>query len=215
MAPPMAGDDLTAAVLVGGRSRRMGENKALIRFDPGGPTVIESVVRKLRAITGDIVLVGSDPAPYSFLGLPIASDLTPGIGALGGIHAAITAATSPHILIVACDMPFLNAELLRYMAGRPRDYDALVPMLDRPQPLHTVYARSCLPYIEQSIAAGNHRATGWFAEANVHTIDRDTIRRHDPDLLSCFNMNTPQDLAFAKRRQEIYGSTPLVLRNPD
>ncbi len=195
----MAGDGLAAAILVGGRSRRMGENKALIRLDPHGPSVIETVVQRLGAVTGDIVLVGSTPEDIAFLGLHHISDQTPGIGALGGIQAALGATASPHILIVACDMPFLSVNLLQHMAALPRDYDALVPMLDRPQPLHAIYARNCLPHIDRSIHSGDYRATGWLSGANVRSIDRDTMRRHDPTLLSCFNMNTPADVAHARR----------------
>jgi molybdopterin-guanine dinucleotide biosynthesis protein A len=195
----MAGDDLAAAILVGGQSRRMGENKALIRLQPDGPTVIETVVRKLREVTNEVTLVGSDANPYGFLELPQIPDVTPKIGALGGIHTALSGTTSAHLLIVACDMPFLNVTLLRYMAAQPRDYDALVPVLDRPQPLHAIYARSCLPLIEESIRSGDYRATGWLGAANVHTIDRDTMQRFDPDLRSCFNMNTPADTARARQ----------------
>ncbi len=195
----MADSDLSAAVLVGGQSRRMGENKALLRLEPGGPTVIETVVQKLRAVAGDIMLAGCDPEPYAFLGLPHIPDVEPGIGALGGVHSALTTMTTPHVLIVACDMPFLNADLLRYMAAQPRDYDALVPVFDRPQPLHAIYAKMSLPLIERSIQAGDLRGTGWLAQANVRAIDRETMRRYDPDLLSCFNMNTPADVAHARR----------------
>jgi molybdopterin-guanine dinucleotide biosynthesis protein A len=196
----MAGDDLAAAILAGGQSRRMGEDKALLRLDPSGPTVIETVVDTLRAITPDIVLVGCNLAAYESLGLSQVPDLVPGIGALGGIHAALAATTASHLLIVACDMPFLNAALLHYMAAQPRNYDALVPMLDRPQPLHAIYTHACLPPIEQSINSGNYRATGWLAGANVRTIERETMQCHDPGLLSCFNMNTPHDLARARQR---------------
>jgi molybdopterin-guanine dinucleotide biosynthesis protein A len=196
----LAGDDLAAAILAGGQSRRMGENKALLRLERSGPTVIETVVDTLRAITSDIVLVGSNLSDYESLGLPQVPDLVPGIGALGGIHAALASATASHLLIVACDMPFLNVALLRYMAAQPRDYDALVPMPDRPQPLHAIYTHACLPPIEQSINSGNYRASGWLAGVNVRTIERETMQSHDPELLSCFNMNTPEDVTRARER---------------
>jgi molybdopterin-guanine dinucleotide biosynthesis protein A len=196
----MTGDDLAAAILAGGQSRRMGENKALLRLDPSGPTVIETVVDTLRAITPNIVLVGSNLAAYESLGLPQVPDLVPGIGALGGIHAALASTTASHLLVVACDLPFLNVALLHYMATRPRDYDALVPMLDRPQPLHAIYTHACLPPIEQGINSGNYRATGWLAGVNVRSIERETMQSHDPELLSCFNMNTPEDVTRAKQR---------------
>ena len=194
----MSGDGLTAAILVGGQSRRMGEDKALLTIEPGGVTVVESVVRALGAVTSEIVLVGSNTSAYAFLDLPRIADAVPGAGPLGGIQAALTGTGSSHILVMACDMPFLSADLLRYMAGCPRDYDVLVPVLGQPQPLHAIYAQTCLPMIDQSLRAGQYKVTGWYEQANVRTIERATLQRYDPDLRSCFNMNTPEDVAFAR-----------------
>jgi molybdopterin-guanine dinucleotide biosynthesis protein A len=193
------GNGLAAAILVGGQSRRMGQDKALLTLAPDGPTVVESVARTLGAVTDEVVLVGADPSAYAFLGLPWIADAIPGAGPLAGIRAALAATERSHLLVVACDMPFLNADLLRYMATCPRDYDALVPVLDRPQPLHAIYARTSLPLIDHALRDGRYKVTGWFPQANIRALDRETIRSHDPDLRSCFNMNTPEDVAFAKQ----------------
>jgi molybdopterin-guanine dinucleotide biosynthesis protein A len=176
----------------------MGQDKALVTLAPGGPTVVEMVAEAVRAVTSEIVLVGAESPGHAFLGLPQVADVFPGTGALGGIYSALAAASCSHVLVVACDMPFLNAGLLRYMASRPRDNDVLVPVVDRPQPLHAIYARSCLPLIEQRLRSGEYKAAGWFDDADVRTIEREIIAQYDPDLHSCFNMNTPEDFAFAK-----------------
>lgn len=176
----------------------MGQDKALLAIAPDGVTVVESVVRTVGMVADEIVLVGNATADYAFLGLPRIADLVPDAGPLGGIHAALTASRWPHVLVVGCDMPFLSAALLGYMGTLPRDYDVLVPVLDRPQPLHAIYARSCLPIIEQRLQVGRYQVSGWFEHANVRVIDREIVLRYDPALLSCFNMNTPEEYAFAR-----------------
>ena len=192
----MIGEHLTAGILVGGKSRRMGQDKALLTLEPGGPAVIEIVAGRLRVVTSEIVLVGST-APDVLPDVRRIADSFSGSGPLGGIHAALTAAGSERVLVVACDMPFLSVALLRFMASLSGTYDVLVPVLDRPHPLHAIYARSCLPHIERSLQAGGHQVTGWFDAVDVREIDRATIERYDPELLSCFNMNAPEDHAFA------------------
>ncbi|MGN6032907.1 MAG: molybdenum cofactor guanylyltransferase [Thermomicrobiales bacterium] len=191
---------LTAAILVGGLSRRMGRDKATLTLAPDGPTVLETIVRTVATVAEEILLVDAGrraidlPSPA----LRHVIDVFPDAGPLGGIHAALASATHDHVLVVACDMPFLNADLLRVMASLPRDYDALVPLLGQPQPLHAIYARTALPLVESSLRARRFRVTGWFSRANVRLVPRTTIASVDPDVRSCFNMNTPDELAHAR-----------------
>jgi molybdopterin-guanine dinucleotide biosynthesis protein A len=197
----MPGDDLlTAAILVGGKSRRMGTNKALATIRPDGTTVVESVVRALRQVAEEIVLVGSHDVArnYAFLDLPWVADIVPDSGPLGGIHAALTGTGNSHLLVTACDMPFLNVDLLRYMMSLPRGYDVLVPVIGQPQPLHAIYARSCLPLIEESLHEGRYKVSGWFDRANVRTIGESVVAQFDPSLRFSFNVNTPEDLVLAR-----------------
>lgn len=195
-----APEPLSAAILVGGQSRRMGRTKALLRLDPDGPTVVETIARTLDEIAEEVLLVGEAPAAdYAFLGLRQVPDLVPGAGALGGIHAAVRAARHACVLVVACDMPFLNPALLRYMASLPRGWDALVPLLGQTQTAHAIYARSALPLIEASLAARRFRTTSWFARGSIRIVPRAAIAAIDPSLRSTFNMNAPEDLALARR----------------
>ena len=90
---------------------------------------------------------------------------------------------------------------MRYMFSLPTDPDVVVPVLERPHPLHAIYSPVCLPHIERNLRGGNNKVTGWFEHVRVHEIDRATMERFDPDLLSCFNMNTPEDHAFARQMQ--------------
>ncbi|MGB3330334.1 MAG: molybdenum cofactor guanylyltransferase [Thermomicrobiales bacterium] len=184
---------------MGGRSRRMGQNKALIRLTPDAPPLIETVIATVGAVADEVFLVGTavDDSASSFAGIRIVPDLVAGAGALGGIHAALGAARHDHVMVVACDMPFLQVDLLRFMAEQPRGYDALMPLVVQLQPLHAIYARSALPLIEARLSAGDYRVTSWLGEGIVHSIPPETVARFDPDLRSCFNMNTPRDFEEA------------------
>jgi molybdopterin-guanine dinucleotide biosynthesis protein A len=198
MTTPHRTPDLAAAILIGGRSRRMGTDKALLRLHDAGPTVIETVATVTASVADEVFLIGDRAQAYAFLGLPSIDDLVANAGALAGIHAALAASTRSHLLVVGCDMPFLNADLLRFMRDLPRDYDVLVPVLEQPHPLHAIYAASCLPLIEANLSDGHRRVMGWWDEAKVREIPQAEIARHDPTLRSCFNMNTPDDLAVAR-----------------
>ena len=191
--------DLAAAILVGGRSRRMGTNKALVAIEPDGRPVVETVANVLKAVASDVVLVGSESAEYGFLGLRQVADRFPGTGVLGGIASALLVCEHSPVLVVGCDMPFLNVDLLRYMTSLPRNYDVLAPHLDRPQPLHAIYSQRSLAVIERQLESGNFRATDLFDHLDVRWIDQETSRQYDPTLLSSFNMNSPADLMFARQ----------------
>lgn len=192
------GNDLAAAVLVGGRSRRMGTNKALIRLRDGGPTVVESVIATLLQVVDDVMLVGC--SEISSPGTRKVSDLVAEAGVLGGIHGALRASNASHVLVVGCDMPFLNVDVLRFMIDETGDSDVVVLGHDQPQPLHSIYGRACLPMIERQMGMGDFKASGWFEQAVMRSISPAELRRFDPEMLSSFNMNTPEDLAFARRR---------------
>jgi molybdenum cofactor guanylyltransferase len=198
---------LSAAVLAGGQSRRMGTDKALLPLVEGGAPMLGIVLERLSAVADDVVVVANDQARYAALGARVVPDLRRDVGALGGIQAAITASAHEHCLVVACDMPFLSLPLLRRMADEPRDYDVLVPLIPGEsrqrsdglvfQTLHAIYSKRCLRFIETRIEEGNKQVVGFFADVQVRTLDLAEITRWDPDLRSFFNANTPQALRAA------------------
>lgn len=213
---PLAHDPIThrplpfsAAVLAGGKSRRMGSDKAFLPIVAGGPPMLTIVLDRLGALADDLMVVAGDRDRYEPFGARVVPDLHPEVGALGGIHAAITQASFDHCLVVACDMPFLHPELLERMAREPRDYDVLVPLIPGEsrqgagglvyQTLHAMYSKRCLPAIEARIAEGNRQVIGFFDDVRVRTVDVAEILGWDPDLRSFFNANTPDALAKATR----------------
>jgi molybdopterin-guanine dinucleotide biosynthesis protein A len=142
----------SGAVLVGGKSRRMGIDKPLIPI--GGQRLIERVVGTLAQVVEEVLLVGQGAARLSWLGLPCIEDLLPG-GPLAGIYTALAAARHPHCLIVACDMPFLDPPLLAYLLEQAPGWDVVVPYMDgHLEPLHAVYTRSCQEVVGEMLARG-------------------------------------------------------------
>jgi molybdopterin-guanine dinucleotide biosynthesis protein A len=200
---------LSAAVLAGGKSSRMGADKALLPLVPGGPALIEIVLDRLRRLTDDVTIVANDSERFGRFGARLAPDLRSGAGALGGIHAAVSHARHEHCLVVACDMPFLSLPLLEALAREPRDYDALVPLLPGESrqsgkgkvfhTLHAIYGKGCTPAIELRLDQGRFQVIGFFDDVRVRPVEWDDIVRWDPDLRSFFNANTPEALVEAVR----------------
>jgi molybdopterin-guanine dinucleotide biosynthesis protein A len=128
-------------------------------------------------------------------------DQFPGLGALAGIHAGLAASAHQYNLIVACDMPFLSPGLLAHMAGRPRDYDVLIPRQEHGmlETLHAIYSRACLAPISEQLAAGQAKVIDFFPRVRVAYLDEPEVRRFDPALRSASNLNTPADLEQARR----------------
>ena len=210
-AGPIAG--VSAAILAGGASRRMGQDKALLPWgtEPGGTeqggTVIGHLASVLRPLFDEVLLVAHDPSPYEFLGLPAVRDREAGLGPLGGIEAALRASSNPRVFVVACDMPFLEPALIRFMAAladapaRVPAALAVVPFLGdgRPEPLHALYDRRLLPLVERLLAAGERRVQALLVAADVRRVGAEEVRRF-ADLERVFaNLNRPEDYERAQR----------------
>jgi molybdopterin-guanine dinucleotide biosynthesis protein A len=123
-------------------------------------------------------------------------DFYPDRGPLGGIYTGLAAAQSSHSLVVACDMPFLNITLLRYMIELASDFDAVVPRLGERmmEPLHAIYAKSCLDNIKARLEQNHLGVHTFLKTVRVRYVERDECRRLDPELLSFFNINYQKDL---------------------
>jgi molybdopterin-guanine dinucleotide biosynthesis protein A len=175
---------LSAAVLAGGMSSRLGFPKALLRLGTGR-TLIEETVRKLRRLSDDVIVVAND-AVFEVHGARRVPDLVPGAASLGGILTAVSAARQERVVVVGCDMPFLSVELLASLAAM--EGDAVVPRIDGyPEPLHAVYSKVCLRAIERRVRAGELKIAGFFPEVRTRYVD-------DVDRQSFRNVNTPEAL---------------------
>lgn len=188
----------SAAILAGGRSSRMGTNKALLEV--GGAAMLRRSADLLRPLVDDLFIVADDPAPYADLGLPVHPDIHPGCGAVGGLHTALARAAHPLVLCAACDMPHIGRPLLELLlrAATPGD-DALLPRVGgRPEPLLAVYGRSALPGFERTIAAGRLRVLDALVGLRVRFLEEPELAAADPGLRSFVNVNTPHELAAAR-----------------
>jgi molybdopterin-guanine dinucleotide biosynthesis protein A len=184
--------ELSGAILAGGQSRRMGRDKGQLMLN--GETLVARMVRTLRVLCDDVAVVTNTPEPFARLGVRLIGDVIPGGGALSGIHAGLANARHEFTVVVACDMPFLNTELVRHMALLAPTYDAVVPRWQGElEPLHAIYSRNCITPIEPLLRQGGRRIIEFYDYIRVRYLEREEILRFDPDGLSFFNVNSPQD----------------------
>lgn len=189
---------VTVAIQAGGKSSRMGRDKSLINLD--GRPLIEHVLSRVKGLGDEIIITTNKPDRLASLGLRMVSDQSPIGGALQGLRTALEAASHPRVLVVACDMPFLRRPLLEYLLQRSgEDVDVVVPKNGRfYEPLHAVYRRRVLPEIEASLAAEKFRLDSFFPRVDVLSVADSELDRLDPERLSFFNVNTPEDLERAR-----------------
>ena len=184
---------LTVAVQAGGRSSRMGTDKSFVRFH--GRPLIEVVLERVAGLGEETILITNKPEDYAYLDVPMFGDIYQDCGPLGGIYTAIHHTRHTNTLVVACDMPWLNRDLLAYMISIRDTADVVVPRWDKyPEPLHAIYSKACLDPIERNLQAQQLKITGFFGRVSVNFVERDVISQFDPDGRSFANVNTPDDL---------------------
>jgi molybdopterin-guanine dinucleotide biosynthesis protein A len=169
--------------------------------------MIETVVARLReAGLTPHLLVTNTPATFAFLDIPMQPDDIPGAGPLGGIYTALHHLPYERTLVIGCDMPLLNTGLLRYMAGLPAGGDVLVPRWTGPggnphvEMLHAIYSRRCIEPIRRCIEAGRLKVRALLDEVSVRYVEEAEMRRHDPELESFRNANTPEEWEWVRGR---------------
>ena len=184
---------VTGVILAGGRSTRFGRDKVL---EPvAGVRLIERVVQVMRPLFAEVRIITNGRADLGDLGCALVPDLVPGLGAVGGLYTALKTLGTEYALVVACDMPCLNPELIRHLVGRREGWQAVVPWVKGyPEPLHSVYRRDCLDSLEVLISAGRYRLNTVLYRLAVCWVDEHDLRRFDPDLLSFLNVNRPNEL---------------------
>jgi molybdenum cofactor guanylyltransferase len=189
-----------AIILAGGDSKRLGQPKALL--DLGGKTIIEMVIDTLNDWFDQMTLVTDKPELYEGLPVIITDDLIKERvkSPLRGIHAGLSVSDLSYQFVVACDMPFVNLELIKYMDKFAPAYDAVVPKIGNYyQPLHAFYSRSCISFIEEEIAAGSYKVIDFYAKLNIYYLNKEEIESIDPDQKSFININTWPDYDEALR----------------
>jgi molybdopterin-guanine dinucleotide biosynthesis protein A len=190
----------SVAIQAGGESRRMGQDKALLDFL--GKPLIERVIHRVRILGEEILITTNKPEDYLDFNLPLYKDVLPGNGALGGLYTALHAAQFPIVIVVACDMPFANVEILRTAVGImvSGDSDVVIPKTKNGfEPFHAVYRRdTCLPAVRSAIERGEKRLISWFSEVEISQIAESQIADLDPQRIAFMNLNTKKDFYIAE-----------------
>jgi len=193
--------DISCIVLAGGKGLRLGRDKTVETV--GNTSLLERVVSYLSLFNSDIIIVAATkqylPQVSGYAKLRIVVDTYPGKGPLGGVFTGLVASDSLYNLVVACDMPFLNQALLRYMIGLADGFDLVVPRLgDMVEPLHAVYSRNCLTTIKDLLEQGKMRFADLLTLVKVRYVEAEEINLFDPKHFSFFNINTEADLKTAQ-----------------
>lgn len=186
-------EDITAVILAGGKSSRFGSNKALAKFN--GTRLIERVTGILGTIFTKLIIITNSPLEYSYLKIPLYQDLIKGLGPIGGIYTGLDSIDNDWAFFCACDMPFINENLIRYIAEVKNGYDAVVPKVDwKMEPLHALYSKRCLPFIKKLIHEEEYQTVKSFKNINVNFVEEDEIKRFDPLLKAFLNVNKQDEL---------------------
>jgi len=184
---------MTGIILAGGKSTRMGTNKAFLTV--GGERLIDRTVRIFKDIFHEVILVTNTPFDYLDQDCTIATDIIKGKGALGGIYTGLFFASHDHSFVSACDMPFLDKSFIKYMIEKRDDHDIVVPKLpDGLQPLYAIYSKRSLSAIKRNIGLNQLKITGFYKGLKILEISEVVIKSFDPECKMFFNVNTMSDL---------------------
>ncbi len=187
----------SAAILAGGRSRRMGRDKSILEI--GGVPLIRRIADGLEEIFSRVFVVANERERFEQMGLDVVGDIHPGNDSLGGLHAAVASAESPHVFVAGCDMPLLRPALIRGLASLVEGWDVVIPVKDDyPEPLCAFYGEKCAPHIEESISRGRLKMIGFHEHARVRRVEEAAWREWDPEGASFLNANTPEEFETIK-----------------
>ena len=198
---------VSIAILAGGRSRRLGTDKALLRLVPGGPSMIERTALACAGLSDDLFVVAPETRGYADLGVRAVADRFPDEGPAGGVISALGAARLPCCLVLGCDYPFLARPLLRWLIETADPDRPVVPQ--RPsggrqggdstlEVLHAIYPVSARPSLETSFGAGERQLARLVMALEPRLVRLETLLRLDPALRSFRSVNLPEDEAWAR-----------------
>jgi molybdopterin-guanine dinucleotide biosynthesis protein A len=187
-------DCITGVILAGGLSRRYGLNKAFLEIC--GIRLIDRVIEEMKDIFKRLILVANEGGDYEYLGIPIVEDIVKGLGPIGGIYTGLMSISDQAGFFVACDMPLINRQFVRYMVDIKDNYAAVVPLVAKGvEPLHAIYAQSCLGPIKSLIESRRYQVKLVYDQIPVRYVKEDEIRRFCSPRRVFININTPDEFA--------------------
>ena len=192
---------MTGIILSGGKSVRMGRDKAFIEID--GIPIIQRIYNIFEKLFNEIIIVTNQKEFYSDFKAKIVSDLIINHGALGGLYTGLFFSSNPYSFCVACDMPFLKESMIHYLIKQANEYDVIVPRTeDGLQPLHAIYSKGCLEPIKKMIGMGKYKIIDFYPLVETKIIEESEFISLDINLKlmreSFININTPEELNFLK-----------------
>lgn len=188
---------MTAIILAGGKSSRIGTDKAFIKIN--GIPIIKRQLKQLKKLFKKIIVVTNTPDKYRFKSVKVVSDIVADGGPLGGIYSGLVASKATYNFVLACDMPFINPSLIKFMLDTRDNYDIVIPKVS--EKFHTLfglYSKACLPVMEERLKKSDLRLRSIFPKLRVRLLFKEDIEKFDPYLLSLVNINTPDDLVRLK-----------------
>lgn len=190
----------SAVILAGGKSSRMGFNKAFAELNH--KRMIEIQLEELNNYFSEVIIVSNDPELYSYLGVKIVGDIIPGKGPLSGIHSGLIECSHEDCFTIPCDMPFISGEIGHRLLELARGFDGAVPKLDgKLEPLCAIYKKICIPAIEDCLLKDKHRIIDFYTRVNLRYVEvLDPFFKETARVFS--NVNTPSDLAEARLHVE-------------
>lgn len=183
---------ITAIILAGGMSSRMKCEKAFLKL--GSKTIIEELISRLEKRFSKIIIIANDTKEYMKFGIKVVSDILPEKGPLGAIFTALVKSDSFYNFVFACDMPFINQDLVKFMLEGIYDYDVVIPEHNEQlEPLYAIYSKNCIKPIEKELHGNNLKITSFLQYVKVRRITAKETARFDSDNFSFININTPDD----------------------
>jgi molybdopterin-guanine dinucleotide biosynthesis protein A len=196
-------DKISGIILAGGNNSRVnGFNKTLFKL--GTQTIFERIYSVMNDIFDDLIVVTRIPDDFLDIDIMIVPDVYPAHCSLNGIYSGLRYAINPQAFVVACDAPFISKDLILYMCDTYKDSsDAYYPRTEKGnEPLFAIYSKRCLNCFKNHLQLGKYKIIRSLKGLKIEPIHESTLRTKDPDMLSFYNVNTPEDLACANRKYE-------------
>ena len=193
-------EPLAVTILAGGRGSRLGGvDKAAL--DLHGRPLLEHVLAAVGPLAAEILVVANDDRLAGDPRFRVIRDPEPHAGVLPALLAALEASSSPLLLLLACDMPFVSRQVVQHLLASAKTHDAVMPHVQGfPQPMHAIYrVAPCRAAIRATLEHGGRRMIAFLDDIDTLRVHEDELRRIDPDIRSFFNVNTPDDLENARQ----------------
>jgi len=195
-------EDITGIILAGGKSTRMGVSKALIQVE--GTPIIRRIQTLFERLFNETIIVTNQKESFLDLGAKVYDDLIPDRGVLGGLYTGLFFSSFRFSFCVACDMPFLNESLVKYLVQKIEGYDVIVPRTeDGLQPLHAIYSKDCLKAMSKLLGERKYKIVDFYPMVRVKIVEEADFLSLDPMRESFINVNTPEELTLIRKRKQL------------